>query len=125
MQVLVCQRRLRSVADSLTNSAATSVETAGGNTLNQELVKPISRFAQCKGVQPLGTSQRVFSFCLLQKTETVEVNTEEEKKGSRIFTTLSVDLQTLSLELIKLLYMTLHEKTCCLCICRKIFTSCE
>lgn len=67
VQVLVCQRRLRSVADSLTNSAAASVETAGGNTLNQELVKPISRFAQCEGVQPLRQERFLFSCCKRQK----------------------------------------------------------
>lgn len=111
VQVWVCERRLRSVADSLTNSAAASVESAGGNTLNQELVKPIPRFAQCKGVEALWQVW-VFSYSFLQKTETGEVKTKG-KKGSYVFMTLSPSANT-SFGASK---MTLHGRTCSLCIC--------
>lgn len=96
VQVLVCERCLRSVADSLTNSAAASVETAGGNTLNQELVKPISRFAHCEGVQPLW-QVKVNSFSFLQKTK---------KAATSVWH--SAVLLTRSFELMK---VTLHKWT--------------
>lgn len=103
VQVWVCERRLRSVADSLTNSAAASGETAGGNTLNQELVKPIPRFAQCTGVEPLWQVWAFSSsFCIRQKQEKWR---PKGRKGSYVFMTRSPSANTFSLQLIKWLYM--------------------
>lgn len=91
------------MADSLTNSAAASVETAGGNTLNQELVK-----ASLHSAKECNHSDKFECFILPSAKDRNyrEVKTKEGK-GSHVFMTLS---RSTFLGAEK---MALYGRTCC------------